>query len=161
MNTRSRNWPRCFDLSSSGTSTTQVRSERETENQGVTENFVFVSCGTAVQLERHGKIRDIFCGTAVQLECHKKKHNISCHTAVYIQLDYTIAHSVLWYCHSIPLLLSYCTVLYCTVINYVHLSNYYVLLRTLVLDGFGCGMYGVLCLGVLSAECVVCLFEGK
>ena len=31
MNIRSRNRPRCFDLSSSGTSTTQVRSERERE----------------------------------------------------------------------------------------------------------------------------------
>ena len=50
MNTRSINWPRCFDLSSSGTSTTQVvrrerntererERERERENQGVTENF--------------------------------------------------------------------------------------------------------------------------
>ena len=85
----SRNWPRCFDLFSSGTSTTQVRSERETENHRVTENFLFVNCGTAVQLERHEKIRDIFCGTAEQLECHEKKR-----TAVCIQVDYTIAHSV-------------------------------------------------------------------
>ena len=113
--TRSRNWSRCFDLSSSGTSTTQVRSERETENHGVTENFVFVSCGTAVQLERHEKIRDIFCGTAVQLECHEKKHNIFCRTAVCIQVDYTIAHSVLWYCYRILILLQYCTVWYCIV----------------------------------------------
>ena len=56
------------DLCSSGTSTTQVRSERERDNRGVTENFVFAYCGTAVQLERHEKIRNIFCGTAVQLD---------------------------------------------------------------------------------------------
>ena len=30
-------------------------------------NFVFVSCGTAVHLERHEKIRNIFCGTSVLL----------------------------------------------------------------------------------------------
>ena len=28
-------------------------------------NFVFVSCGTAVHLERHEKIRNVFCGTSV------------------------------------------------------------------------------------------------
>ena len=28
-------------------------------------NFVFVSCGTAVHLERHEKIRNTFCGTSV------------------------------------------------------------------------------------------------
>ena len=119
MKTRLRNWPRCFDLPSSGTSTTQVRSERETENRGVTENFVFVSYGAAVQLECHDKIRDIFCGTAVQLECCEKKHNISCRTAVCVQLDYTIAHSVLWYCYryTITTIVMYC--IYCTVINYV------------------------------------------
>ena len=38
--------------------------KRERENRGVTENFVFVSCGTAVHLERHEKIRNIFCGTS-------------------------------------------------------------------------------------------------
>ena len=79
------------------------------------ENFVFVFCSTAVQLERHDKIRDIFFDTAVQLECHAKKHNISCRTAVCIQLDYTIAHSVLWYCYRILILLYivlYCIVLY-------------------------------------------------
>ena len=60
MNTRSRNWPRYFDLSSGGTSTTQVRSERETENRGVTEKH---NIGTAV---------------CVQLECPK----LSCGTNV-------------------------------------------------------------------------------
>ena len=39
--------------------------KRERENRGVTENFVFVSCGTAVHLERHEKIRNIFCGTSI------------------------------------------------------------------------------------------------
>ena len=34
--------------------------KRERENRGVTENFVFVSCGTAVHLERLEKIRNIF-----------------------------------------------------------------------------------------------------
>ena len=29
--------------------------------------FVFVSCGTAVHLERHEKIRNIFCGTVHQV----------------------------------------------------------------------------------------------
>ena len=29
-------------------------------------SFVFVSCGTAVHLERHEKIRNIFCGTVHQ-----------------------------------------------------------------------------------------------
>ena len=42
--------------------------ERERENRGVTENFVLISCGTAVHLKRHEKIRNIFCGTAVQLD---------------------------------------------------------------------------------------------
>ena len=36
-------------------------------------NFVFVSCGTAVHLERHEKIRNIFCGTSVC--CLKKYQN--------------------------------------------------------------------------------------
>ena len=31
--------------------------------------FVFVSCGTAVHLERHEKIRNIFCGTSVCCCC--------------------------------------------------------------------------------------------
>ena len=39
--------------------------KRARENRGVTESFVFVSCGTAVHLERHGKIRNISCGTSV------------------------------------------------------------------------------------------------
>ena len=40
--------------------------KRERKNRGVTENFVFVSCGTTVvHLERHEKIRNIFCGTSV------------------------------------------------------------------------------------------------
>ena len=43
--------------------------ERERENRGVTENFiVFVSCDTAVQLERHEKMRNILCGTVVELD---------------------------------------------------------------------------------------------
>ena len=42
--------------------------KRESKNRGVTDNFVSVSCGTAVQLERHEKTRNIFCGTAVQLD---------------------------------------------------------------------------------------------
>ena len=32
-------------------------------------NFMFVSCGTAVHLERHEKIRNIFCGTSVCCCC--------------------------------------------------------------------------------------------
>ena len=32
-------------------------------------NFVFVSCGTAVHLERHENIRNIFCGTSVYCCC--------------------------------------------------------------------------------------------
>ena len=32
-------------------------------------NFVLVSCGTAVHLERHEKIRNIFCGTSVCCCC--------------------------------------------------------------------------------------------
>ena len=42
--------------------------KRESKNRRVTENFVSVSCGTAVQLEHHEKTRNIFCGTAVQLD---------------------------------------------------------------------------------------------
>ena len=34
INTCSTNWPRCFDLSSSGTSTTQVRRDINTEREG-------------------------------------------------------------------------------------------------------------------------------
>ena len=37
-------------------------------------NFVFVSCGAAVHLERHEKIRDIFCGTSVCCCCYLKKN---------------------------------------------------------------------------------------
>ena len=77
---------------------------------------MFVSYGTAVQLERHEKIRGIFCGTAVQLECHEKKHNIYCRTAVVcIQVDYTIPGSS----QCIMVLLSYTNltvVLYCIVL---------------------------------------------
>ena len=37
-------------------------------------NFVFVSCGTAVHLERHEKIRNIFCGISVCCCCCLKKN---------------------------------------------------------------------------------------
>ena len=49
-----------------------AREKRERENnRGVTENFVFVSCGTtAVQLERHEKIRNIFCGTYISFSAY-------------------------------------------------------------------------------------------
>ena len=38
-------------------------------------NFMFVSCGTAVHLERHENIRSIFCGTSVCCCCLKKNQN--------------------------------------------------------------------------------------
>ena len=37
-------------------------------------NFVFVSCGTAVHIERHEKIRNIFCGTSACCCCCLKKN---------------------------------------------------------------------------------------
>ena len=50
---------------------------------------MFVSCGTAVQLERHEKTRNISVGQQYNLiECHEKKHNISCGTAVCVHLEY-------------------------------------------------------------------------
>ena len=82
MNIRSRNWPRCFDLSSSGTSTTQLRSERERENRGVTEKHN-IGIAVCVQLE----YPEISCGANVLMY-------------------YTIAHSVLWYC-SMTLIIVY------------------------------------------------------
>ena len=42
-------------------------------------NFVFVSCGTAVHLERHEKIRNIFCGTSVCCCCCLKKNHVVSH----------------------------------------------------------------------------------
>ena len=73
---------------------------------------MFVSCGTAVQLERHKRHVIFSVGQQYSLiECHEKKHNISCGTAVCVHLEYpeiscgtnvlmyyTIAHSVIWYC---------------------------------------------------------------
>ena len=38
-------------------------------------NFVFVSCGTAVHLKRHEKIRTIFCGSSACSCCLKKNQN--------------------------------------------------------------------------------------
>ena len=38
-------------------------------------NFVFVSCGTAVHLVGHEKIRNIFCRTSICCRCLKKNQN--------------------------------------------------------------------------------------
>ena len=80
MNTRLTNWPRCFDLSSSGMSTThirkwearEIRRERERENRGVMENVVFVLVNPTLL-----GFPIVSSGTAVQLECHEKRRNIA------------------------------------------------------------------------------------
>ena len=67
--------------------------KRERENRGVTENILFVSCGTAVHLERHEKIRNIFCGTSI---CCKK--NRCCFLFVHGSYYYILTAQLLHPC---------------------------------------------------------------